>query len=101
MDSFSEWLEGEPTAGNLREHGDYCAHEAYGWTEEIHQGQKPSLLRPETAAVYAAIAIYCEIRRLADLMPSSDDLREHTKALNLHSRVMGDHIQAMKRFGGR
>ncbi|MGI8452149.1 MAG: hypothetical protein ACR2MP_34180 [Streptosporangiaceae bacterium] len=53
------------------------------------------------AKIYAVAAVYCELRRLADLMPSAEDLREYTQALKVHSRVMGDHIQAMKRFGGR
>jgi hypothetical protein len=43
----------------------------------------------------AILAVYTEIRRLADLMPAADDIREHAAAM----RSLSSALQNQRLFG--
>lgn len=98
MPGFGKDENGGETPKQLGEQSDFYADQALEFWKGELTGQRSC--STEAAIAVGLLAIYCEIRRLADLMPTAEDLQEHTKALNLHARVMGDHIQGMKRYGG-
>jgi len=94
---FGEDREGGTTPKRLREQSDFFA----GQLTEYRRGEMLGQLycSTEVAVSGGLLALYCEIRRLADLMPTAEDMRAHTAALERHGRLMGDHIQGMKRYG--
>lgn len=91
LSTYSEETQHPVTPDGLRSLGDYYAAEAHLWVEETAGSRATTLPGPEIATVMAILAVYTEIRRLGDILPTAEDMRGHAAAMRTLSNTMIDH----------